>query len=454
VIRIDKSGRRLSLPVLLTAAVVALAACGGGGGSSVPDLKPTARVASAGVGGVNGATASPQCAAKVKSLDFYGVSALSDVAKSGKAYMEKAHPGLTVTLNVTAQNYTQLVQQISADKAAGKQVDVAVAGFDYLPVFAKQLGAQELSPSLLRSTYDQRFLKLGQVDGKQVGIPDQVSVPVLAYNADVLAKAGVDPTTLTTTDGVLAAAEKIKAADPGIQPIDLPTGQQFGQWYLDTLANSKGTPIQNADGSPNLNTPAALEGAQFLAKVGGYGPQSDDPSTSGLVRFGLRKQTAMVGATVAAIGGGLKFIQNEGAKGFKVGVVPFPTLPGGTEHPVAGGNALTVLSTDECQKEMATEMIVSLLAPDVVAAGVEAVSYLPVDTAAASELSSFYQQYPQLTQFTALAGALVRAPAWPGARGGEVPQALADGVLHIMQGTDPAKGLADAQAKATQLTAP
>ena len=447
------SGRRLSLPVLFTAAAVAVAACGGGGGSSVPNLKPTARVASAGVAGVNGATASAQCAAKVKSLSFYGVSALSDVAKSGKAYLEKAHPGLTVTLNTTAANYTQLVQQISADKAAGKKVDVAVAGFDLLPVFARQLGAKELSPSLLRSTYDQRFLKLGQVDGKQIGIPDQVSMPVLAYNADLLAKAGVDPTTLTTTDGVIAAAEKIKKADPGVQPIDLPTGQQFGQWYLDSLVASKGGSLQNADGSPNVNTPDALAAAQFLAKVGTFGPQSDDPTNSGLLRFGIQQKTAMLGATVASIVGGLKYIQSEGTKGFKAGVVPFPTLPGGTQHPVAGGNALTVLSTDECQQEMATELVVSLLAPDVVAAGVEAVSYLPVDTAAATELAAFYGQYPQLTQFTALADSLTRAPAWPGARGGEVPQALTDQVVHLMQGTDPAKALAAAQSQATQLTA-
>jgi multiple sugar transport system substrate-binding protein len=448
------AGPRRALPALAIAAALALtAACGGGGGASTPDLRPTARQASAGVNGVNGATASAECASKVKTLSFYGVAQLSDVAKSAKAYMEKTHPGLTVQLNSTAGNYVQLVQQISADKAAGKPVDVAVAGFDLLPVFAKQLGAQELPASLLRSTYDQRFLKLGQVAGKQIGIPDQVSMPVLAYNADVLTKAGVDPKTLATTDGVLAAAAKIKAADPSIQPIDLPTGQQFAQWYLGTLASSKGTVVQNANGTPNLNSPNVIEAAQFLAKVGAFGPQSDDPTQNGLLRFGIQKQTAMVGATVAAIGGGIKYIQSQGAKGFQFGVMPFPTLPGGTQHPIAGGNALTVLSTDKCQKEMATELLVSLLAPDVVAASVESVSYLPVDTAAATQLAPFYQQYPQLVQFKDLGGSLVAAPAWPGARGGEVPQALTDEVIHAMTGTDPATAMRDAQAKVTQLTA-
>ncbi|WP_397428668.1 extracellular solute-binding protein [Pseudofrankia sp. BMG5.37] len=469
-IRIDRSGRagaaparpgrgRLGglrqAPVLLTATVALItAACGGGGGGSdTPDLRPTARTAAAGVAGVNGATASPECASKVKTLTFYGVAALSDVAKSGKAYMEKAHPGLTVQLNSTAPNYVALVQQISADRAAGKQTDVAVAGFDLLPVFAKQLGAQTLSPNLLRSTYDQQFLKLGQVDGKQIGIPAQVSMPVLVYNADILAKAGVDPKTLTTTDGVLAAAEKIKASGGGVQPIDLPTGQQFGQWYLGSLAESKDTSIQKPDGSPNLTAPAVTEAAQFLAKVGSYGPQSDDPSQNGLLRFGIQKQTAMVGATVASLAAGLRFIRGQGANGFKAGAVPFPTLPGGTEHLTAGGNALTVLSTDKCQQEMATELLVSLLAPDVVAAGVESVSYLPVDTAAATQLASFYQEFPELVPFKNLAGSLTQAPAWPGTRGGEVPQAITDQVIRAMTGTDPTTAMRDAQTKATQLTA-
>lgn len=454
--RLGRLGLRGRPQVLMTAAAVALtaAACGGGGGggSDVPDLRPTARTANAGVAGVNGATASPACAAKVKTLSFYGVATLSDVAKSGKAYMEKAHPGLTVQLNTTATTYVGLVQQISADRAAGKQTDVAVAGFDVLPVYARQLGAQTLSPDLLRSTYDQRFLKLGQVDGKQIGIPAQVSMPVLIYNADVLAKAGVDPKTLSTTDGVLAAAAKIKSSGAGVQAIDLPTGEQFGQWYVSTLTASKNSPIEKPDGTPNLTTPAATEAAQFLAKVGTYGTQSDSPAQNGLLRFGIQRQTAMVAASVNSIAAGLRFIRGQGTSGFKAGVVPFPTLPGGTQHPVAGGNALTVLSTDQCQREMATELLVSLLAPDVVAASVESLSYLPVDTAAAAQLAGFYQEFPELAPFKDLAGSLTPAPAWQGTRGGEVPQAITDQVIHAMTGTDPATAMRDAQTKATQLT--
>ncbi|WP_018505234.1 extracellular solute-binding protein [Parafrankia discariae] len=447
---------RRAVPLALAAALFPLAACGGGGGSTpsgpAQSLRPTARAAAAGVDDVEGAKASPQCAAQVKTLRMYAVGNLNDVAKSGKAYLEKAHPGLTVDIVATAPNYVALVQQISADRAARQQIDVAVAGFDVLPVFADQLGAQELSPRLLRASYDQRMVPLGQVGGRQVGIPQQVSTLALAYNLDILEKAGVDPKTLTTTDGVIAAADKIKASGQDVQPIDIPTGQQFGQWALNTLASSKGAPIQDGSGRPRLNTPQAQEAARFLAKVGTYGPQSDDPTNQGLLRFGIRKQTAMTMVTVAALAGGLKFIQDQGAQGFRAGAVPFPTLPGGKQAPVAGGNALTVLSTDQCQKEMATELVVSLLAPDVLAASTEALSYLPVDSAELAKLEPFYRQYPQLQPFNTLVPSLVAPPSWGGARGGELPTALSDQVVRIMGGADVDKTLAAAQAEAETLT--
>jgi multiple sugar transport system substrate-binding protein len=172
----------------------------------------------------------------------------------------------------------------------------------------------------------------------------------------------------------------------------------------------------------------------------------------GLLRFGVRRETAMTGSSMASLAAGLRFIRGQGEKGFRVGVVAFPTLPGGSRHPVAGGNGLAVLSTDRCQREMATELVVALLSPDVVAASTEAYSYLPVDTIAVSRLAPFYRKFPELAQFNALVPNLVPAPAWGGVRGGELPEKISDQVLRIMTGADPAATLAAAQREAEALT--
>ncbi|MEX5635999.1 extracellular solute-binding protein [Parafrankia sp. FMc2] len=447
--------RRAPLAAAVTGFVAAglLAACGGGSDSATDpaeSLRPTARPATATVDDVNGAKASPECASAVKTLRMAAVGSLNDAARSGKAYMEKAHPGLTVELTATASGYPELVQQISADRAAGRPADVAVAGFDLLPTFADDLGAQTLSPRLLRASYDQRFLPLGEYQGKLVAIPQQVSVLALVYNLDVLERAGVDPRSLTTTTGVLAAAERVKGSGQSIQPIDLPTSG-FGQWYLSTLASSKGTPLQKEDGQPDLTSPAAREAAAFLAKVGTYGPQSSDATTEGLLRFGIRKETAISAVTLPSVAAGLRYIHDQGAQGFRVGVAPFPALPGGSPHPVAGGNGLAVLSTDRCQQEMATELVVALLSPEVLAAGTEAFSFYPVDSEARNQLGAFYREFPELTQFDALIPEITQAPTWGGERGGEVHDALNEEVVAIIGGADPNATLAEAQRKVTGL---
>ncbi len=429
-------------------------ACGAGGAhgrSAGSSLRPTVRPATAAVEEVDGAKASTQCAARVKTLRMTVSGPLNDAAKSGKAYMEKAHPGLTVEITSTATTYTQIVQQINADAAAGRRTDLAVAGFDLLPTFVQQLDAQEVSPRLLRASYDQRLTSLGKVGNELYAVPQQVSIPVLLYNADLLAKAGVDPASLKDTAGVLAAAEKIKATLPGVQPIDLPTGDQFGQWFLNTIAGSKGANISDAAGRPDFNSAPARDAAGFLAKVGSYGPQSKAP-TDALVRFGLSRKTAMVGASINSVVPGLRAALAQGKGAFPLGVAPLPVLPGGAQHPVAGGNGLVVLATDRCQNEMATELMVSLLAPDVVAAGVEALSYLPVDLEAANRLVSLYKQYPQLVPFNGMIDSIVRAPYWAGVRGGEVPTVASDAVQRIMAGADAASTLAELQTQAENLT--
>lgn len=435
--------------------VVAAAACGGSSGgtpsvSSTDALRPTVGSATASVDDVNGAKASAACAAKVKSLRVAAVGTLNDATKYAVSYMQKAHPGLKVDVSSSAASYTALTQQVSADAAAGRKTDVAVAEFQYLATpWKDKLGAKELSPKLLRASYDQRYLGLGKVGGKLYGIPEQVSIPVLMYNADMLTKAGVSASSLKTTDDVLAALNKIKSAVPGVQPIDLPTNG-FGQWYLNVLATSKGASTQTASGAPAYNTAQAKEGAAFLAQIGKFGKQSAEPNTGALFRLGTRK-VAMVGATIAAVSQFENIIAKQGKNAFKVGVVPFPALPGGTLRPVAGGNALVVLSDDTCQKEMATEFVVAMLTPNLIASSVKALSYLPVDTQAAKQLAPFYAANPGLAALNQLVPALQPSEQWGGARGSEVPDAASDTVVRIFGGADPVSSMNALQKQAETL---
>ena len=145
-------------------------------------------------------------------------------------------------------------------------------------------------------------------------------------------------------------------------------------------------------------------------------------------------------------------LAGRGSQAFPVGVVPFPTLPGGNLTPVAGGNSLVVLSADRCQREMATEAVVALLSPDVLAAGIQATSYLSIDKQATELLADFYAKNPDLKALNDLAPRLVAPPTWPGARGSEIPQITEDEVTAVVGGKDPQAALTELQTKATDLT--
>jgi multiple sugar transport system substrate-binding protein len=271
---------------------------------------------------------------------------------------------------------------------------------------------------------------------------------VLMYNDNLIRKAGIDPATLRSTDGLLAAVDKLKQA--GVpRPIDLST--EFGYWFLDTMAHSRGTGLQGPDKQPAYTTPGAQEAMAFLAAVGKTGPQSQNATTQGALTFG-QQRSALYGATVAAVGAARNLLANRGSQSFTVGVLPFPTLPGGELAPVAGGNSLVVLSKERCQKELATEAVVALLSPDVLAAGIQATSYLSIDKRTTELLADFYAKNPDLAALNDLAPKLVPPPTWPGSRGSEIPQVTEDQVTAVYGGKDPAATMNELQGKATELT--
>ena len=75
-------------------------------------------------------------------------------------------------------------------------------------------------------------------DGKIVGFPVAVEGYGLSYNADILAKAGIDPATLTTFSAVKAAIEKLDSmkADLGLDAVvDMAASISGGMWW--TMGN-------------------------------------------------------------------------------------------------------------------------------------------------------------------------------------------------------------------------
>ena len=132
------------------------------------------------------------------------------------------HPNIQVVEKYNPDMYKGLTQNLQAAIASGKNPDVVQMGWSYLNYAAENLKYTDLQPMIekqapedknfLKENYLPNVLALAQTDdGKQIGIPYSISVPVLFYNPEIFTAAGLDPNNPPKTwKEVVSAAKQIK----------------------------------------------------------------------------------------------------------------------------------------------------------------------------------------------------------------------------------------------------
>ena len=173
------------------------------------------------------------------------------------------------------------------------------------------------------------------VDGKLYGISIQLSEVLLIYNKALIAQVGVDPSTLGTWDGFLAAIEKTKGA--GITPLIMGGGDKWPMHFVWSYL------LMRAGGSEVLKTAETTEGG-FTAKpfvdAGAMLKQLADlePFQDGWLGTKYLPSQGLFGdgkgAMVLQLNGFLQGQQRNATDGKgipddQIGLAPFPTVPGG-----------------------------------------------------------------------------------------------------------------------------
>jgi len=177
-------------------------------------------------------------------------------------------------------------------------------------------------------------------DGHIYGVARDVAEVVLWYNKALFAQAGVDPASLQTWDGFLAAVQKFK--DAGITPLALGAKDRWpAHFWWSKL-------VVRLAGQDGFNAAAAGEGEGFAAepfvKAGEYFLQlaALDPWQEGF-------QAATYGDASGYFGDGLAAMHlmgdwdytvmkdnsanKEGIPDENLGILPFPTIEGGAGDP-------------------------------------------------------------------------------------------------------------------------
>ncbi|MCX6467650.1 MAG: extracellular solute-binding protein [Pseudonocardiales bacterium] len=296
-------------------------------------------------------------------------------AEAAKEVMEQRYPGLTVENNESvAVSYDELTQQVVADIAAGREVDIVQAGNSQLRFYVDTFAPEPLDEERLLPTYDRDFLDIGTVDGEVYMAPFQVSVPSLFYNKDLMAAAGLDPESPPATYSELFDAAR--ALDPITEaaPLYVIT-ESAADWIAQAAVQSAGGTFVTPEGTPGFDTAEGREGLELYALP---------------AREGLMDPVGVAEGKAAFVGGATAFYVTSSANAapmvrdvgdrFAWGMTAMPVPDGGEARFPAGGNGWLSLTDDPCESRYASEFIGELLEPTVLLESFEQYSYLPVDT--------------------------------------------------------------------------
>ena len=359
---------------------------------------------------------------------------------------EKANPGITVNLEYQT-SYGNLLAKETAGVAAHNAPTLGQVQESWAATFANSDAILPLSqyagsnsPAGLSAFYSgvQNDLKLP--DGKLWMWPFNKSVQVMYYNESMLkAKSLPAPTTWAqfATDAKAVSTGGVTAitVDPGTS--SSPAG---GATMFEALTAAYGTPDFAANGTPQLNSPAAIQALTYMETLKNEGALAVGTDYPGETALGAQK-----GAFDLSSAAGYYYENQAVGSKFPLGTEVLPTGPSGTPTNILSGTNIAMFSgASPAQQSAGWKYMQFLASASSQAQWAEQTGYLPVTSQALPLMSSFIAKNPYLTTaVAALQYAVAQPPyAWVQQAQGEEVVAL-QAVLD--KGEDPTTALNAAQ---------
>lgn len=307
--------------------------------------------------------------------DSFGGPAVRSLIKD----FEAKNPGIHVEERFQPNSYTGLLQNLQASLAANNPPDVAQVGYLYTNYVAENFPYQ--SVTALAQKYGGRAtvtrfptssLKLGRVDGQQIGLPYSLSNIVTFYNADLLKKAGLNPDKPPKTwEDWRKAAQQIKAKTGKygiyLQVLD-------DNWATEALMASAGGALLKCGAGRRYqaayDSPQAAKALQLWADMVKEGSALNTLWNQGEQAF-LAGESATFITTIAK-----RSALQANAK-FDLRATPFPMVGNKTPRLPGGGNVLVVFSKDPVKQQAAWKFVQFLTSPAGFTAWTKGTGYVP-----------------------------------------------------------------------------
>jgi multiple sugar transport system substrate-binding protein len=409
--------------------------------------------------GCGGATSSTQQTGGKTVIEYWHVNAESFGGPTVKQLVDqfnKDNPDIEVVAKYNPDMYKGLTQNLQAAMASGKNPDVVQMGYSYLNYAGENLKyaniadiIAKLSPedkSYLQDNFLPNILALATTDdGKQIGLPYSVSVPVLYYNPEIFKQAGLDPSQPPRTwQEVVQYARTIKEKTGNVGFFM----QEFADnWAQQALMESNGGQVlAKKDGKTvaGFDTPESSQAYQLLADMVKDGNGLHATNEEGFQAF-ISGKLGMVCTTIG------KRDNFEKSAKFTVMATQFPSFEGKTKKLPAGGNLLMIFSQDPAKQKAAWRFVKYLESPEALALWTKGTGYMPPRKGVAEDpkgLKEFVEQNKNMQAAMSSMPSVVKWASFPGANGLQAEQALIDVRDIILSGKQSAaQALKDAAAK-------
>jgi len=291
--------------------------------------------------------------------------------------------------------YAEVVQKIQAGLAAGSVPDLVLLDSPFVALFAKDDALVPLDKfaSNKKTGVDLKDFIPGLLDdgyykGKLYALPFMRSTPLLYFNRDMFAAAGLPDRAPDTWDEFRDFCRKMTKADQYGASFTL--GTTTAHWYLQGAIYAFGGEVSDKNFKVKLTSAPAVAAAQLWQDM----VFKDKIALAGNVTAGDAQNDLLTGRAGMAFGstGSMASIMSR-AK-FKVGM---GFMPGQPKHSVpVGGSVLAMTSSDKARQAATWELMKFLTSPASNSTIVVKTGYMPISNAAAaySGTVEYFKQYP------------------------------------------------------------
>ncbi|MFF2555869.1 ABC transporter substrate-binding protein [Nocardia sp. NPDC058058] len=271
--------------------------------------------------------------------------------------------------------------RVQAQAAAGDPPEVAQLGLSKMVAAVSALPVVPITDFVSPADFSKATagiaspaLAAGKVDGKQVAMPFTISTPTLFYNADLFKAAGLNPDQppKTWADVKTAGLALRKSTDAqGFYSSIANTSKS--DFLTQSIINSNGGALLDANGKPQLNTPAAVNALATMKDLttSGAQPAISDDDAAGLFKSG---KLGMYLTSTALLAG----LEKAADGHFDLRSAALPAFGDLPTKPTYSGAGLFVLTKDAAKQKAAWKFIEYLTSAEGFKTVTEKIGYLPL----------------------------------------------------------------------------